>query len=153
MDTTTRRPRFRARTAALGLAVALLAGCHESGTWKDDPKNWARIFGGPKPADVTVVHSYHWRSPHFTHECETYIQVRTNRALQDAMVSGYGLREATADEVARLPVQKDSRPAWFAPKAPGAYRVWIRTNAPADFEHLQLWVDRTEGDLFLTNRQ
>ncbi len=52
------------------LAAIFLTGCHESGTWKDDKRNWQRIFRVAKPDDITVVHSWFWRSPHFTYEYE-----------------------------------------------------------------------------------
>ena len=43
------------RTLFAILGFALLTGCHESGTWTDDARNWKRIFGVAKPDDITVV--------------------------------------------------------------------------------------------------
>ena len=62
------------------LALALVAGgCGRAGTWTDDPGNWRRIFRGPKPAGVAMIHSWYWRSPHFTMEFE-YFRVFRHRA-------------------------------------------------------------------------
>ena len=34
------------------LAASLLVGCHESGTWQDDARNWKRVFRTQKPDGI-----------------------------------------------------------------------------------------------------
>lgn len=134
------------------LAVVLLTGCHESGTWKDDARNWKRIFRVAKPDDITVVHSWFWRSPHFTYEFEYFLQVQKHAAFQkrlltmDPMVEVLGekeLQEATA--------WSQHRPEWFAPKPVVHYQVWVYSNAPNI--SFRLLIDRETGDLFLSDMQ
>ena len=62
----------------------ILAACGpvKFGNWTDDPDNWGRAFQSSKPDDVEVVHSYYYRSPHFTYEFSYYFHIRANRALR-----------------------------------------------------------------------
>ena len=62
------------RILALTLLVSLCVGCHRSGTWNDNPKNWERAFGQKPPKDLKIVHSQYWRSPHFTLEFEYFFE-------------------------------------------------------------------------------
>jgi len=130
------------------IAVVLLTGCHESGTWKDDPKNWKRIFKSEKPADIKVVHSQVWRSPHFTYEVEYFFQIekpgfpfRTN-SMKEVL---------DLDELHRTAAWSDYRPEWFVPKDVSRYQVWIFTNEGTG--NFRLLIDRDTGDFFLSDRQ
>jgi len=46
--------------------LVILAGC--GATWVDDAGNFKRVFGFSQPGDVKVIHSYYWKSPHWTVE-------------------------------------------------------------------------------------
>jgi hypothetical protein len=50
------------------LIPAVECGYFRSGTWVDDPKNYARAWGYSKPDEIDLVHSWYRRSPHFTRE-------------------------------------------------------------------------------------
>lgn len=58
----------------LYLILLCVAGC--GGTWVDDPGNFKRVFGFNLPDDVRVLHSYYWRSPHWTTEYSYFIAVQ-----------------------------------------------------------------------------
>ncbi len=134
------------------LVAALLVGCHESGTWKDDGRNWKRIFRVPKPADITVVHSWFWRSPHFTYEYEYYFQVQKHGDLQKRLLTMNPMKQLTEDgELRKAAAWSQNRPTWFVPKPISHYQVWVYSNGPSsDF---RLLIDREPGDLFLSDRQ
>jgi hypothetical protein len=140
------------RGSLLILVAALLVGCHESGTWKDDGGNWKRIFRVPKPADITVVHSWFWRSPHITYEYEYYIQVQKHADLQKRLLTMNPMKQFTQDgELQKAAAWSQNRPAWFVPKPISHYEFWVYSNAPnSDF---RLLIDRETGDLFLSDRQ
>jgi hypothetical protein len=52
-------------------AILVLTGC--GGTWVDDKRNFDRVFGFGKIPDVQVVHSYYWKSPHWSTEYQYFI--------------------------------------------------------------------------------
>ena len=134
------------------LAFLLLTGCHESGTWKDGARNWKRIFRVAKPDDITVVHSWFWRSPHFTYEYEYYLQVQKHADFQKRLLTMNPMMEVKGEkELQEATTWSQRRPDWFAPKPAAQYQVWVYANAPrSDF---RLLIDRETGDLFLSDRQ
>jgi hypothetical protein len=132
------------------LAAVLLLGCHESGTWKDDARNWKRIFRTPKPDDMTVVHSWFWRSLHFTFEY--YIQIRKHADLQKRLLTMNPMRQLTLEsELQEAAVWSDRRPTWFAAKPIAQYEVWVYSNVPNS--EFRLLIDRETADLFLSDTQ
>jgi hypothetical protein len=140
------------RVVIANLVILLLTGCHESGTWKDDARNWKRIFGVAKPDDITVTHSWFWRSPHFTYEYEYYLQVQKQPDLQKRLFAMNPMTEVVSEkELREVTAWSQHRPDWFAPKPIAQYQVWIYSNAPGgDF---RLLIDRETGDLFLSDCQ
>jgi hypothetical protein len=133
-------------------AAVLLVGCHESGTWKDDARNWKRIFRAAKPDDITVVHSWFWRSPHFTYEYEYYIQIQKHPHLQQRLLTMNPMKHLTLEkELQETAVWSQHRPVWFVPKAIAQYEVWVYSNAPNS--NFRLLIDRETGDLFLSDTQ
>ena len=141
------------RSFGIMLSAVLLLGCHESGTWRDDAGNWKRIFRVKMPANVQVVHSWFWRSPHFTYEFEYYLQIAKNEDFQRRLLTMNPMREVReAKELnAIMAGSQQHRPAWFAPKPVADYGVWIYSNAPAS--SFRLLIDQKTGDLFLADLQ
>lgn len=134
------------------LAVVLLTGCHESGTWKDDERNWKRIFRVAKPDDITVAHSWFWRSPHFTYEYEYYLQVQKHADFQKRLLTMNPMTEVSDEEQLRRAIAwSRQRPDWFAPKPIAQYQVWVYSDAPNS--NFRLLIDRATGDLFVSDRQ
>jgi len=145
--------RLKVMRVTLSMLVAvLLVGCHESGTWSDDARNWKRIFQVAKPADINVVHSWFWRSPHFTYEYEYYIQVQKHADLQKRLLTMNPMKQLTQEnELQMAMVWSQHKTTWFVPKPVAMYEVWVYSNAPnSDF---RLLIDRETGDLFLSDTQ
>ncbi len=72
-----------AALAGLILALMPLLGCgyFRSGTWVEDPENFARAWGYAKPDAVHMLHSWYWRSAHFTREESYFFQFQWNEEL------------------------------------------------------------------------
>jgi len=134
------------------LGAVLLVGCHESGTWKDDGGNWRRIFRVPKPADITVTHSWFWRSPHFNYEFKYYLQVQKHDDLQKRLLTMNPMKQPTEDgELQMAAAWPQNRPTWFVPKPITNYQVWVYSNGPRS--NFRLLIDQEMGYLFLSDRQ
>jgi hypothetical protein len=126
------------------LLVTLLA-CHRSGTWVDDPRNFRRAWGQEPPADVEVVHSWYWRSSHFTREEIYYFQLQAPVSYAEAFASENGLVPVGAEAITPYSFDQQ-KPAWFAPKPAAAYRIWSdRSRHPARY----VLVDRQSGAIFI----
>ncbi len=123
---------FPACLAALVLALAA-GGCgRRSGIWSDDPGNWKRIFQGPKPAGVEMVHSWYWRSPHFTLEFEYFAVIAPNDDFWEKMSREGALTLLTARTAREASTNGflHARPAWFAPGPLEDYDIWQFTAEP-----------------------
>jgi hypothetical protein len=133
---------------AAALALVALAGCgyFRSGTWEDDPQNFERAFGSPKPAGAEVVHSRFTRYPHFTYEVTFYFQLQLTDDLLDTFLAhGFRRMEGAAALEAKTMVFSDA-PAWFAPEPPARYDAWALDDvAPAGI----VLRDRVTRDVFV----
>jgi len=118
------------RRAGLGLLLVICAavgacGYFRSGTWTDDPDNFARAWGYSKPNDVTMIHSWYWRSAHFTREESYFFQFRWHEELFTQLVEANRLQAVNPVRGAKTERQFCfQRPAWFAPDPDDAYEIW-----------------------------
>jgi len=108
-----------------------LSGCHSFGTWTDDLNNWSRAFGSTKPADVVVVHSKYWRSPHWTCEFEYFFKINANSALHHQLFTENKLEKIEGSD-AKLATHEffEDKPDWFLPKQADKYEVWTYKEEP-----------------------
>lgn len=138
------------RRAVPSLVLALAAGCGYalSGTWEDDPDSWGRAFGSTRPDDVEVVRSWYWRSPHWTCEYEYFFHVRANDALRAQLFTENELVPVEGDPLADT---FHAPPAWFLPGGAGGCDAWTFGHEPES--RFRVLVDRTTGDLWLTDNQ
>jgi hypothetical protein len=136
------------RGQRLSLAVAaimILAAC--SGTWVDDGKNFDRVFGFDKPQGVTVIHSFYWKSSHWSTEYRYFI------ALQPSTKFVEGL----TDKSLAIPVAPDEKlldscgekPQWFLPKPLARYEAW----KPKTNDGYRIFRDKSDGTLFVCDQQ
>jgi hypothetical protein len=144
-----RQPRVTVLVAFL--LVSASCGYFQAGTWEDDPDNWSRAFNSTKPADVIVVHSQYWRSPHWSYECEYFFQLAPNTALMEQIFAPNDLVRITGDDAARAKENHVGEPpAWFAPKSAAEYDMWVETERAGNFTVL---IDKRSGDMFLSDHQ
>lgn len=114
------------RILALALLISLSLGCHRSGTWSDDAKNWRRAFDESRPADgITVVHSWYKRTPHWTAEYAWFFELQLGGKMKSQIVtnSDFTKLPAFSQEDLRLRIYSD-RPKWFAPEPLSAYDAY-----------------------------
>jgi hypothetical protein len=132
----------------------LFAGCGylRSGSWSDDPDNWGRVFGSSKPPGVEVLHSFYWRSPHFTYEAGYFFAMRDTAGLRNELFSRNRLLRLPPEPAARARGECfGSIPEWFVPKSADRYEVWVYQDEPRG--NFRLFVDREDGTLFLSDHQ
>jgi hypothetical protein len=140
------------RTALLAagalLSVLGVSGCHRSGTWVDDPNNFQRAWGQSAPRDLQILHSWYWRSAHFTREEALYFQFARHEELMRGFIAENRL-QPVADPTS-VNVSDYScflRPPWFAPKPLAAYNVWV---TPRDASRALVLEDRSTRDFFVS---
>ena len=132
---------------ALVCVALFTTSCHRSGTWKDDTKNWDRAFSQHAPTNITVIHSYYWRSAHWSFEDAYYFEV--TGAVRKELLSDTNLvRLETVNTNMEF---FGERPSWFAPKPLEAYEVWGYTNDPPS--KYRLLIDKTNDTAFFTDFQ
>ena len=144
------RSRHSSRLPVL-LLLTVLAACHPSGTWVDDPNNFKRAWGQSPPAGVDVRHSWYWRSAHFTREEAYYFEFGRNPELMRGFIAENRLLRT--DAAVSIDLSKYScfaRPTWFAPKPMGAYTAWV---TPPNASPALILEDRITGDFFLAGCQ
>lgn len=136
------------RLAGVLLTLLGLAGCHRSGTWVDDPKNFQRAWGQRAPSDVQIQHSWYWRSAHFTREEAYYFQFARHGELMRGFVAENRLqRVADPTSVSLSNYSCFSRPVWFAPKPLVAYNIWV---TPPNASPALILEDRTTHVFFIS---
>jgi hypothetical protein len=141
-------------TFVLILAVGLSAcGYFQAGTWEDDPKNWERIFKSEKPQDIELLHSWYWRSAHWSYEFEYFLALR---GTDNARRMLFGSNELELyDRVKHHAIRPDffahEKPDWFLPKPLDRYEVYVYAGEPRG--NFRIYLDRDTKDLFLTDFQ
>jgi hypothetical protein len=136
------------KLARMLLIVSCTAGCgyFAGGSWNDDSRNWTRAFDTSKPPDVVVVHSTYSRFPHWSYEYEYYFHIAANADLSRQILGKNRL--ARVDTAWARPL---NAPEWFAPKGFQQYETWAFTGDPQ--RAFRVLVDRSSGDLFITDQQ
>jgi hypothetical protein len=132
----------------LPLALLLLALPSCGGTWIDDDGNFRRVFGFSKPQDVEVLHTYYWKSPHWSVEYSYFISLRVDAGFATRLTSA-GLMISVAPDEAVLNSCGDKRPQWFLPKPLTSYEAWI----PKAATGYRVFRDKAEGTLFLCDER
>jgi len=130
------------RQMSLMLLAAVLAGC--GGTWTNDSGNFERVFGFSKPKDVQVLHSYYWKSPHWTTEYTYFIELSASQGFTNGLTSMM-LPAPIALDGGESNSCGSPRPRWFLPKPLTSYETWM----PKAAEGYRVYRDKDEGTLFL----
>lgn len=126
--------------------LCILAAC--GGTWVDDGGNFKRVFGFGKPPEVKVLHSYYWKSPHWSVEYRYFIALQASSKFVAGLTSSE-LMTAVASDRAVLDGCGVERPKWFLPKPLGNYDVWV----PKEAAGYRVFRDRADGALFLCDQR
>ena len=113
----------RIRIAFLALLLAGGCGYVNSGKWDDDPQNWKRAWGYTKPDDVTMPHSWYWRSAHWSREEAYFFQFQWHQELFKQLVANSKMNRFESSREAK-PNYCFQKPSWFASKDTSAYEIW-----------------------------
>lgn len=124
----------------------ILTAC--GGTWVDDPQNFKRVFSFDKPQDVTVLHSYYWKSAHWTTEYRYYIALRGSRKFADGLTD-QSLMTPVSRDPAKIESCGSDKPNWFLPKTLSNYKAWI----PKTDAGYRVFVDKEDGSLFVCDQR
>jgi hypothetical protein len=127
------------------LAMLIMAGC--GGTWIDDERNFKRVFNFDKPPDVSIVHSYYWKSSHWSNEYRYFIALRAPVRFVE------GLTDATL-MTARIPDEEmvascGDKPQWFLPDSLANYQGWI----PKTTNRYRVSRNKADGTLFVCDQR
>lgn len=134
------------------LALAHLTGCgyFNSGTWEDDPKNWERAFHQRPPREIEIVHSYYWRSPHWSYEFRYFFSLRGTKEARELLFANDQMEKLGAsDQNLKADVDFSNKPSWFVPKALEEYEVWTFKDEPRG--NFRLFIDKMSGEIFITD--
>jgi hypothetical protein len=126
--------------------LCILSSC--GGTWVDDGGNFKRVFGFSKPPEVKVLHSYYWKSPHWSVEYRYFISLQASAKFVDGLTSSE-LMTVVVPDSAVLDICGGERPKWFLPKSLGNYDVWV----PRAAAGYRVFRDRADGALFLCDQR
>jgi hypothetical protein len=127
-------------------SLSTSCGYLQSGTWEDDPKNWERIYSVKKPEDIRVIHSWYWRSPHWSLEQEFFIEIEYNDQVLKSFFSKGNLEQIKNGNALKIESDLDqNKPKWFSPKTNDQYEIWVSAELGDDF---MLFIDKKSGHLF-----
>jgi hypothetical protein len=119
-------------------------GYFSSGKWEDDPQNWKRAWGYSKPSEIVMIHSWYWRSPHWTREEAYFFQFKWHKELFQQLVDRNGMH--LSKDGSGKKIQESSfcfdKPAWFIPRLESAYEIWEGSNC-------LLFKDKSANEIFL----
>ena len=125
-------------------ALLVMTGC--GGTWVDDGKNFGRVFGFEKPGDVTVLHSFYWKSSHWSTEYRYFIALQPSTKFVEGLTHPSFSIPVVPDE--RLLESCGEKPQWFLPKPLANYEAW----KPKTDDRYRIFRDKSEGTLFVCDQ-
>jgi hypothetical protein len=132
---------MRLRLLPLAILLALLPGC--GGTWVDDDRNFSRVFGFSKLQDVSVIHSYYWKSSHWSVEYRYFIALQASPKFASGLTSTENMTAVRPDK-ALVDACGGNPPEWFLPKPLTSYEAWLPKATG-----YRVFRDKEEGTLFV----
>lgn len=127
-------------TNALFYQTAALAG-----RWEDDNGNWERAFDAQPSPGINIVHSFYWRSAHFTVEHEYFFQLEYGEELEASFFRGGDLVKMEPSEYENIQFFLE-KPKWFVPDEYANYDIW-KSNY---YETYYLFIDKEKKRIFFT---
>ena len=125
--------------------IFLVAGC--GGTWVDDDGNFKRVFHFAQPKDVKVIHSYYWKSPHWTTEYRYYIELEAPAYFVNNLTHPTFMAPVAVDTIGSYGCLS-SKPQWFLPKPAAGYEAWVPKQAG-----YRIFRDKSDGRLFVCDER
>lgn len=136
----------------LSAATLITAFACSSGTWNDDSGNFKRVFGFTKPNDVQVIHSYYWKSPHWTTEYRYFVAMKAAQKFTSALTSAELMKSVPPSDVDVTGCGSE-RPSWFLPKSLTDYEMWVPKSAEPSHFTYRVFRDKADGTLFVCDQR
>jgi len=130
------------------LCAVLLLNASCGGTWTDNEDNFKRVFGFARPNEVQVLHSYYWKSAHWSTEYRYYIELKAPNKFVDGLTSSTLMTRATASAT-DSGVCGGERPKWFLAKSPERYEMW----QPKSSAKYRVYRDKEDGELYVCDER
>ncbi len=129
--------------------TAFLAACAPAGEWVDDPRNFVRAWDTPCPDGVVMLHSWYWRSSHFTREEVLFFQFGANETFRDQFIRSNAFVPVDLPGISSGGYCR-AAPSWFLPGPSSRYRAWS-VPSPSSREGTPPFIaeDPNTGDLFV----
>lgn len=100
---------------------------------------------------MTVVHSWYWRSPHWSYEAAYIFELEIT---DPNLLNGFkqALEPYTGQEL-DYPIDNffATKPIWFIPSSLKEYDIWIEGTDM--FSHYKLFIHRSTGRVYITDFQ
>ena len=129
----------------VSLGLMILAGC--GGTWVDDDRNFKRVFDFDQRQNVVVLHSYYWKSSHWTTEYRYFIALQVSSQFVDGLTHATLMTPRTPDET--MLAACGEKPQWFLPGSLTNYEAWI----PKSNDQYRVFRDKIDGTLFVCDQR
>ncbi len=124
-------------------------GYFYSGTWEDEDKNWERAYNQELPERVKLIHSWYWRSPHWSLEQALYFEIEYNEEIKQNFLKSGNIEKVDSKDYHRISFFKD-KPQWFVPKSFKFYDIWMGTKL---YDNFILFIDKQDSLIFWTDYQ
>jgi hypothetical protein len=119
-----------------------------SGTWEDDNKNWTRAYNQPLPDSINLIHSWYWRSPHWTLEQALYFETTYNEVIKKTFISDSTVKTLNYKDTINIDFF-NQRPKWFIPKPYKFYHIW--RGCKGEYDHFIFLIDKENEHMFWTD--
>ena len=130
------------------MIVAAGCGYTSAGTWEDDDDNWERAFNQNLPKEIILVHSWYWRSPHFTLEQEFFFELEPNEKIMESFLGKGDLQIIDSNSYHKIN-HFNEKPKWFTPKNYQSYDIWISN----DYDNFFLFKEKESKHIFWSDSQ
>lgn len=117
----------------------------KEGTWEDDPKNWQRVFGQGHSDRLKEIHSYYWRSAHWTLEYEYFFELALNKADSEDWIGN--IKEIKGKEcLSMMDGSFIKKPKWFLSDKKSSYRCFVAPKGRGN-----IFFHKKSGHFFMTD--
>jgi len=132
------------------MLVLSSCGYLSSGSWENDKQNWQRAYNTSVPDSIILIHSYYWKSTHWTLEQAMFFETEYNeRIIKNFLSDSSLIKMNTADTTIITFFEK--KPKWFVPKPYHHYSIWkgVKNNN----DNFLLFLDQENRHLYWTDYQ
>lgn len=98
-----------------------------------------------------MLHTWYWRSPHFTREYRYYFEIEANQQLETQLLVENDLVEIGKVTLQGIPVLHGNIPEWFVAKTLENYAIYRYREAEGS--NFWVFIDKETQNIYLTDSQ